>query len=65
MLLFYCPDITPAGYCTLDAEESRHAVRVLRLRAGDSIHVTDGRGNLYLCRIVDPNDKECVIESES
>ena len=65
MLLFYCPDITPAGYCTLDAEESRHAVRVLRLRAGDSIHVTDGRGNMYLCRIIDPNDKECVIESES
>lgn len=65
MQLFYSKDITPNGFCTLDAEESRHAVRVLRLRAGDEIHVTDGRGNLYLCKMVDANDKECVIESES
>lgn len=61
MQLFYCKDITPGGFCTLDAEESRHAVRVLRLREGDEIHVTDGRGNLYTCRIVDANDKTCVI----
>ena len=47
MNLFYCKDITPEGFCTLDAEESRHAVRVLRLREGDEINVTDGRGNLY------------------
>lgn len=65
MQLFYSKDITPGGICTLDAEESRHAVRVLRLRAGDEIHVTDGRGNLYFCKMVDANDKECVIESES
>ena len=62
MQLFYSKDITPTGFCTLDAEESRHAVRVLRLREGDTIHVTDGRGNLYQCRIVDANEKACVIE---
>ncbi len=61
MQLFYCKDITPNAFCTLDIEESRHAVRVLRLREGDEIHVTDGRGNLYTCRIVDANDKACVI----
>ena len=37
MQLFYCKDITPEGYCTLDAEESRHAVRVLRLRQRQSL----------------------------
>lgn len=63
MQLFYCQDITPTGYCTLDAEESRHAVRVLRLRNGDSINVTDGRGALYQCKIVDANDRACVIEA--
>ena len=62
MQLFYCPDIMPAGYCTLDTEESRHSVRVMRLREGDSINVTDGRGNLYSCTIVDANDHACVIE---
>ena len=64
MQLFYCKDITPEGFCTLDAEESRHAVRVLRLREGDELNVTDGRGNLYGCRIVDANDRACVVSSE-
>ena len=62
MQFFYCPDITPDGYSTLDAEESRHAVRVLRLREGDEIYVTDGHGSLYECRIMDANDRACVIE---
>ena len=62
MHLFYCPDIKPEGYCTLDAEESRHAVRVLRLREGDEINVTDGRGSLYRSRIVTADDRVCVVE---
>ncbi|MBQ6743069.1 MAG: 16S rRNA (uracil(1498)-N(3))-methyltransferase [Bacteroidales bacterium] len=61
MNLFYCKDITPNAFCTLDIEESRHAVRVLRLREGDEIHVTDGKGNLYTCRIIDANDKACSL----
>ncbi len=65
MQLFYSRDIAPEGYCTLDAEESRHAVRVLRLREGDPIHVTDGCGHLYQCQIVDANDKGCIVESVS
>ena len=62
MQLFYCPDITPDAYCTLDAEESRHAVRVLRLREGDSINVTDGRGALYQCKIVQADIGKCLVE---
>ena len=65
MQLFYSPDITPAGYCTLDTEESRHAVRVLRLRIGDEINVTDGRGALYQCKIVQADTEECIVESVS
>jgi 16S rRNA (uracil1498-N3)-methyltransferase len=63
MQLFYSPDIVAAGFCTLDAEESRHAVRVMRLRAGDGLNVTDGRGSLYECRIVTADDRACVVES--
>ena len=62
MQLFYSKDITPNGFCTLDAEESRHAVRVLRLREGDEINVTDGRGNLYVCRIVTADDRACSVD---
>ena len=62
MQLFYCKDITPSGFCTLDAEESRHAVKVLRLREGDGLDVTDGCGNLYRCQIIEAHDKTCMVE---
>ena len=61
MQLFYCKEITAGAMVSLDAEESRHAVRVLRMRAGDELQVTDGRGNLYRCQIVEANDKACVV----
>lgn len=62
MQLFYCKDMTDSGFATLDADESRHAVRVLRLREGDDIHVTDGRGWHYRCRIVGADDRACGVE---
>ena len=62
MQLFYCKEIIPDGFCTLDAEESRHAIRVLRMREGDEINVTDGRGNLYQCKIVTADDRTCIVE---
>lgn len=61
MQLFYAPDITPPRY-TLCEEESKHCVCVLRLNAGDTLHITDGLGNMYRCRIVDPNPKRCSVE---
>ena len=63
MQLFYCKDITPNAFCTLDSEESRHAVRVLRLREGDELKVTDGKGGLYSCRVVTADDRACAIEA--
>lgn len=36
----------PDLFCTLDAEETRHARKVLRLSAGDRIELFDGRGHL-------------------
>ena len=61
MNLFYSPDLAPLF--TLDAEESRHAVRVLRLRAGDELCVTDGMGRLARCRVVAPDERACTVET--
>ena len=61
MQLFYAPNITLPLY-TLEEEESKHCIKVLRLKQGDQLHLTDGKGNLYLCRIVDPHHKHCTIE---
>lgn len=62
MQLFYAPDIVPPHH-TLSEEESKHCVRVLRLGVGDELHLTDGHGNLYRCRVTDPNPKRCAVET--
>ncbi len=61
MQLFYAPDMTLPRY-VLGEEESRHCVRVLRLGAGDPLHLTDGRGNLYRARVVDADPRRCTVE---
>ena len=60
MQLFYTPDLTTPIY-TLPDEESGHCVRVLRLREGDSLHLTDGRGNLYCAVVEEPHPKRCTV----
>ena len=46
MHLFYTPDIEGDIY-TLNADESRHCVRVLRLGAGEAVSLVDGKGTWY------------------
>lgn len=48
--------------CVLDSEESKHVVRTLRMKNGDSLNVTDGQGNLYRCQITDNNPKCCQLK---
>lgn len=62
MQLFYSPHIAPTF--TLDPEESRHAVRVLRMREGAPIAVTDGMGTVAECRIVVADERGCTLEVE-
>lgn len=62
MHLFYTPDMTDAAIYRLGPEESRHAVGVLRLRAGDAVQLTDGHG-LWCGGKVMPGStaKECCV----
>ena len=60
MNLFYQPRI-PEGIHQLDEEESRHCVRVLRRKAGDTIRITDGRGQFYDGRITDEDARACTF----
>ena len=61
MELFYSYE-TDGKLCRLDAEESGHCVRVLRHRAGDEIHVIDGLGTMFRCRLVDDNPRGAEAE---
>ena len=60
MQLFYAPQITLPEY-TLAEEESKHAIKVLRLSVGDTLHITDGRGTLHLCQVVSDSAKHCTV----
>lgn len=60
MQLFYAPDLVPPEH-TLDEEESKHCIRVLRMNVGDPLFVTDGRGHLYRCEVVGADPRRCRI----
>jgi 16S rRNA (uracil1498-N3)-methyltransferase len=56
--LFYQPHIEQ-GILHLDPDESRHAVKVLRMQMGDIIDLTDGNGFNYKAFISDADSKKC------
>ena len=62
MQLFYTPLIEPQhASFLLSEEESKHAIRVLRLQVGDVIHLVDGRGGLYKTEITDAHPKRTAL----
>ena len=61
MQLFYTPDIESNIY-QLNEQESKHCVRVLRLKKGDKIFLTDGKGNLFETGLIEDGIKKCIVE---
>lgn len=57
--LFYAPDI--ASIPELPEEESQHCARVLRLKAGDPLSITDGKGFLYRATVTEAHPRHCRI----
>lgn len=69
MQLFYLPGTNLATaynngefYHTLPVEEASHAARVLRLKPGDLLTVTDGIGTMAKASLEDDNPKSCQIK---
>lgn len=60
MIQFYAPDIESDP--TLPEAESGHCVRVLRMKEGDTVYVTDGLGHRFVCRITDAHPKRTMLE---
>ena len=65
MQLFYASNILE-NEIILDETESKHAIRVLRLNAGDKVQVVDGAGGFYTAEITESHPKKCrlsILES--
>lgn len=58
--LFYAPDIQTDGQ--LPPDEAAHAVRVLRMKEGDELLATDGKGRFYECVIAVATPKRVMLD---
>lgn len=63
MIQFFAPDIQESNQ--LPEVESQHCIKVLRMKQGDKIFVTDGKGYRYNCTIIDPNSKHVYLNIDS
>ena len=62
MLTCYAPDLSPNQSAhILSEDESKHAVRVLRLGTGAAIELLDGRGGRYAATIAKADPKRCQL----
>lgn len=57
---FFAPDAAKNN--RLSDDEAKHALRVLRLKVGDEIFLTDGKGHLYTATIIKADSKDCNFQ---
>jgi len=63
MQLFYAPDIdNQTNEFVFDKEESKHIVKVLRKSEGSILHITNGKGFLFICEVILASEKKCVVK---
>lgn len=62
MLTCYAPDLL-ADHPTylLSEDESKHAIRVLRLGPGAVVELLDGRGGRFRAAVADANPRRCLL----
>ncbi len=61
MNMFYEPDLEE-NMAVLSQDESHHCVRVLRMKEGEQMLITNGRGMLCEARLVKADPKACLVE---
>ena len=62
MHIFYTPEITADSTAySLSEEESKHAIRVLRLEVDDQVQLVDGQGGFYTANIADAHPKRTIL----
>lgn len=53
---------TIAKTIVLDEDTSKHIVQVLRMKAGEQLNLTDGKGNMLTCEIINDHKKHCEVK---
>ena len=50
---------------TISEEESKHIIRVLRMKEGQQIQLVNGKGSSFICSIIDAHPKRCQLSVDS
>lgn len=61
--VFYSPHIRHSQQ--LPEQESQHCVKVLRMKEGDKLTVTDGKGSFHECILVHAHPKQCTVSIQN
>lgn len=65
MNIFYDPDIKEGAF-VLAGEEAWHGIKVLRLKEGDIMYVSNGKGTIYKADVLAINkNRECALNVSS
>ncbi len=59
--LFYSTAAILSEFLTLDEDTSRHVVQVLRMKPGEQLELTDGKGNAAITTIVEDDKRKCTV----
>ena len=60
---FYISEYIPSQKeIILDEDTSRHVVQVLRMREGEKLNLTDGKGSLIIAEVIDAHKKHCSVK---
>lgn len=60
---FYKEDISANDtVAVLDEDTSKHIVQVLRMKIGEQLKITNGRGDIFTCEIMDDHRKRCEVK---
>src|SRR5690606_16721025 len=63
MQLFYNPNISNSSKeIVFDKEESKHILKVLRMKEGDVFKITNGKGSFFIAEITNANPKGCLVK---
>lgn len=59
---FYEPELpNTSNHFTLGEETSKHCIQVLRMKAGEQLQLTNGKGSLFTASIVSEDKKKTVV----
>jgi 16S rRNA (uracil1498-N3)-methyltransferase len=61
---FFIDDFGKGNTIVLPEDTSKHCVQVLRMKEGEQLQLTDGKGNLLTARIINPDRKHCTVNIE-